>query len=231
MNSGWFSPKCFCHHGVDFIGSITALVWGVAAFQDLPVSPLMATVTVMTDFLSFFAFFRDDGVGWISINSPIESEETENDVIGLQQSWEQLKDSGRPVCLQTITELAHTHQVLTGKWLFYVSTGLKVDHVWSLVSRATLQESLGHSTKVSSFMGGDRTHVICIYNRDFTNTEEVLQLENRIRAVGIKCQLLYKPDVYTYLGIYRNNSWGLRPTIHESVFDLATNCSKVTSVQ
>ena len=153
------------------------------------------------------------------------------DVVGLQESWEQLKDSGRPICLQTITELAHMHHVLTGKWLFHVSTGLKANHIWSIVARATAMGNMGHSAKVSTYEGDSHTHVVCIYNDDFTKTEQVLELENRIRAAGIKCQLLYKPDVYTYLGVYRKNAWNLRPSIHESVFDLATNCSKVSSVE
>ena len=123
------------------------------------------------------------------------------------------------------------HHVLTGKWLFHVSTGLKADHIWSLVARATAKGSLGTSAKVSAFEGDSHTHVVCIYNEDYTKTEQVLELENKIRAIGIKCQLLYKPDVFTYLGIYRKNTWNIRPSIHESVFDLGANCSKVSSVE
>lgn len=36
----------------------------------------------------------------------------------------------------------------------------------------------------------------------------------------MKCLLTYKPDVYTYLGIYRANRWHLCPTLYESRFQL-----------
>ncbi len=179
----------------------------------------------------FFLFCRDDGIGWISVRSPHEVNRDDRDVIGLQSSWEELQASGRPVNLQTITELAHMHNVLAGKWLFHASTGLKVNHMWSLIAAAVVQGKMGDCAKVSPYEPQSKwgTHVCCIYNSDFTNFEEVLSLENQIRLVGIKCHLVYKPDVFTYLGIYRNNKWGLRPSIHESVFDLSTGCSKVVS--
>ena len=187
----------------------------------------------------FFKISREDGIGWICVRARDRRRRTERDddyydVDGLLESWERLLESGRPVCLQTITELAHMHKVLTGKWLFHVTTGLKVNHVWEIVARTTVNGELGTSAKVSPYegkQGESYRHVVCVYNDDFTNTEEVLALENKIRACGIKFQLLYKPDAFTHLGIYRNNAWKLRPTIHESVFDLATNCSKVTSVK
>ncbi len=177
---------------------------------------------------------RDDGIGWIGVVSPDDPTCQEHDVVGLQSSWEELQASGRPINLQTITELAHMHNVLTGKWLFHTSTGLKVNHMWSLIAAAVVQGNMGVSAKVSPYDPQDQqgkwgAHVCCIYNSDFTKVEEVLSLENKIRVLGIKCHLHYKPDVFSYLGIYRNNKWGLRPSIHESVFDLGTGCSKVIS--
>ncbi len=157
-------------------------------------------------------------------------------MIGLQSSWDELQASGRPINLQTITALAHRHNDLSGKWLYYASTGLKVDHMWSLTAGATVKGNLGNSAKVSAYdrayekYGKLATHVCCIYNNDFTNTEQVLSLENKIRNLGLKCPLQYKPDVFTHLGIYGKNEWGLRPFIHESKFDLATGCSKVVSI-
>lgn len=37
------------------------------------------------------------------------------DITGLQESWERLLDSGRPVTFQIVKELALNHRVLTGK--------------------------------------------------------------------------------------------------------------------
>lgn len=154
------------------------------------------------------------------------------DVIGLQESWEQLQQSGRPINYQTITQLAKAHDVTSGKWFMHVDSGGKVDHLWRLVAYGVMEGKLGQCAKVSPFddIGGHVKHVICIYNDTFTDAEEVFQLENAIRhACGIKCQMKYKPDVYTYLGVYRNNKWGLRPSVYESVYDISTGTSHVTT--
>ncbi|XP_016300195.1 UPF0696 protein C11orf68 homolog, partial [Sinocyclocheilus anshuiensis] len=66
----------------------------------------------------------------------------------------------------------------------------------------------------------DSRHVICVYNQNFTEEEQVMRLDAVIHAAGVKCVLYYKPDVYSYLGIYRNNRWKICPTIYESMFDL-----------
>lgn len=57
--------------------------------------------------------------------------------------------------------------------------------------------------------------MICVYTDDFTDRLGVLEADSAIRAAGIKCLLTYKPDVYTYLGIYRANRWHLCPTLYE----------------
>ncbi|CAH1791816.1 unnamed protein product [Owenia fusiformis] len=167
--------------------------------------------------------FKSEGYGWICVRSPNDNHESP-DKVQLQESWEMLCGSGRPINQQSITELALSHNATVGKWLFYTQTGLKVDHLWSLVARATYEGSLGSSAKVSAFDDvnpeGDPNHVVCIYNQNFTEEEEVYDLENKIRNTGLKCQMNYKPDIYTYIGIYRNNEWSLRPSIYKSVYEL-----------
>ena len=178
---------------------------------------------------------RADGIGWLAVRGPASlhqsAEECDPDVLGLQQSWDELKASGRTVNYQSIKEIAMMHHVKAGKWFFHLSSGLKVDHLWSVVAKGVVQGKLGGSAKVSPFDPHEEEykHVLLIYNDDFTNHEQVLDLENRIRAIGIKAQLIYKPDVYTYIGIYRNNVWGLRPTIYRSDFDVLAGHSKVVS--
>ncbi|KAL5009409.1 hypothetical protein ScPMuIL_014990 [Solemya velum] len=176
--------------------------------------------------------YRDDGIGWISIESD-KFYSPHRDVIGLQDSWEKLQQSGRPISITTITELAKMHNVTDGKWLFYVDTGLKVDHLWTLVSTGIANGTLNASSaKVSTVndLSGDTEHVICIYNTDFTDLSQVEGLNQEIRRIGIKCMLQYKPDVYTLIGIYRNNQWGLRPTIYQSSFDIGTGQSNVSQL-
>lgn len=158
------------------------------------------------------------------------TEETPDpDVTALEEAWESYQKSGEPINQFTITHLAKTFQAIAGKWLFYVGTGDKVDSVWAKVAKAVVSGSLCYYAKISPFdPSGSGSHVCCMYNDDFTNEDEVMALDKRIRASGIYTTLLYKPDVYTYLGIYRNNKWEVRPTIYLSVFDVVTRQSKVT---
>lgn len=90
------------------------------------------------------------------------------------------------------------------------------------------------SAKVSSHASDDKerrdNHVICVYNRDFTDEDRILQVEDSLRKAGIKCGMTYKPDAFTYLGIYRHNKWGMRPAIYKSEYDLNLGRSKVTAL-
>uniref|UniRef100_A0A1A8G7N4 Chromosome 11 open reading frame 68 n=1 Tax=Nothobranchius korthausae TaxID=1143690 RepID=A0A1A8G7N4_9TELE len=158
-------------------------------------------------------------VGWIAVLGPDHCPGG-GDVMGLQESWEKLLASSRPVTFQTVKELALNHGVLTGKWLMHLDSGFKVDHAWECVARATLEGKIS-TVKVSPFNPkAEGRQVICAYNHNFTDESEVMRLDSVIRATGVKCPLSYKPDVYSYLGIYRNNRWKLCPTIYESKFDL-----------
>lgn len=76
--------------------------------------------------------------------------------------------------------------------------------------------NLGYAAKVSARDPKQKTHVICVYTEDFTNEEQVRVVEKGLRKIGITAEMRYKPDVYTTLGIYRNNPWGLKPTIYTS---------------
>ncbi|KAM9835266.1 UPF0696 protein C11orf68 homolog [Syngnathus typhle] len=158
-------------------------------------------------------------VGWIAVRGP-DYRSHEGEVEALQESWEKLVASGRAVNFENVKELALNHGVLSGKWLMHLDPGFKVDHAWESVARATADGQIS-SVKVSPYdpVKGGR-HVICVYNDDFTDESQVVQLDACIRASGVKCPLAYKPDVYTYLGIYRSNRWRLCPTIYESQFSL-----------
>nr|XP_033813341.1 UPF0696 protein C11orf68 homolog [Geotrypetes seraphini] len=157
-------------------------------------------------------------IGWIAVYGPDFTPEAGR-VSELQDDWEQLQASSRKIDFDTVRELALNHGVLSGKWLMHLDTGFKVDHAWRQVAACVLEGRAGLA-KVSPFSSDSDKHVICVYNCNFTDEEKVMELDAAIRAAGIKCQLSYKPDVYTYLGIYRNNRWHLCPTIYESKFDL-----------
>ncbi|XP_043101115.1 UPF0696 protein C11orf68 homolog [Puntigrus tetrazona] len=158
-------------------------------------------------------------VGWIAVRGPHVSDDS-GDVEGLQDSWETLLESGRSVSFHSVRELALNHGVLDGKWLMHLDTGFKVDRAWESIARAVLDGKMDSAKVSPRDPGSDGRHVICVYNQDFTDEEQVMRLDAAIRRAGVKCVLHYKPDVYSYLGIYRNNRWRICPTIYESAFDL-----------
>ncbi|GCB80997.1 hypothetical protein scyTo_0021311 [Scyliorhinus torazame] len=160
-------------------------------------------------------------VGWIAVYGPASSPAPQRgDAEGLQEDWERLLSSGRLVTFETVKELALNRRVLSGKWLMHLDTGFKVDHAWGSIARAVLDGRVP-AAKVSPYCpSSDAKHVICVPGDNFTDESQVVRLDAAIRAVGIKCPLSYKPDAYTYLGLYRGNRWKLCPTIYESRYDL-----------
>lgn len=158
-------------------------------------------------------------VGWISVLGPDIGPSAE-DVTSLLESWECLLASGRTVSFQSVKELALNHNVPSGKWLMYLDSGFKVDHAWECVARATLEGKIYCVKVTPNDPTSGSKHVICVYNQNFTDENQVVRLDAVIRAAGVKCPLSYKPDVYSYLGIYRKNRWNMCPTIYESKFHL-----------
>ena len=57
-----------------------------------------------------------------------------------------------------------------------------------------------------------------------------MRVENLLRSAGVTSPLNYKPDIFSALGIYRNNRWGFRPTIYTSRCLVAEGRSRVETV-
>ena len=55
-----------------------------------------------------------------------------------------------------------------------------------------------------------------------------MRVENLLRSAGVPGELLYKPDIFSTLGIYRNNVWGFRPSIYMSKMARHEKKSKIT---
>ena len=72
--------------------------------------------------------------------------------------------------------------------------------------------------------------VICVYNTDYKDTEQVMRVENLMRSAGVATILNYKPDIFSALGICRNNKWGFRPTIYSSKLMMMEGRSRVETV-
>ncbi|XP_063293734.1 UPF0696 protein C11orf68 homolog [Pelobates fuscus] len=156
-------------------------------------------------------------VGWINVCGPGYGPDVKCGK-DLQDAWDKLQNTGWNINYECVRELALNFGVTSGKWLMHLETGFKVDHAWRGIATAVVDGHLSVA-KVSPFQP-DTKHVICVYTQDFTDEESIMQTDAVIRSSGIKCLLAYKPDIYTYLGIYRKNQWNICPTIYESRYDL-----------
>jgi len=180
---------------------------------------------------------RQDGIKWLNVSCKTPEDELPQDIDGLHKAWEKITESQTPVTYDSLKQLAIDHNVTSGKWLFDVPTGpSKVDLLWKIVVTNLIQnkmDGLSFTAKVSPYNRGPGKgdHVICIYNKNYTNTEEVYALEKAIIKAGVKCTLRYKPDVYTYCGVYRNrkrnHKHDHKHIIFVSDYDLETRESKI----
>ena len=57
---------------------------------------------------------------------------------------------------------------------------------------------------------------------------QVMKIENLLRSSGVLGELLYKPDIFSTLGIYRNNIWGFRPSIYSSKTTQSSGISRIS---
>ena len=119
-----------------------------------------------------------------------------------------------------VTDIDPMH---VGKWLIYLSCR-NVDYCWSRVRDATEAGTLGIAAKISTDwgkahdlagmltegLGGWRDHVICVYTADWEDREDLVRVGRRLADVdAVRTQtLLYKPDAFTYEGIWAGSSPG-----------------------
>jgi len=55
----------------------------------------------------------------------------------------------------------------------------------------------------------------------------VYELEAALRNIGIHTCLKYKPDVYSFIGIYRNNPFHIPPALYTSDYNVVTGQSQI----
>ena len=152
----------------------------------------------------------------------------EPSIADIRRDWQELQRSGKPVTKQAITDIASQHHFTWGKWLFFVNTGVAVDDVWRKVAKAVYKGTIPSvSAKVSPVTPGKPTHLICVYNDNFTDREEVMACEKALRGLDLQYVMHYKPDIYTDLNIYYSNPWSLRPTLYTSTYDKIRKTSQI----
>jgi len=153
----------------------------------------------------------------------------EKDIEAALEDWEKIILKRKPT-QEDISTIAKRHKILPGKWLLFPKTPEEANAAWaSIVDAAALGNLTGCTqVKISPTNPNERGYVICAYTDDYLNEEEVMAAAEALRAAlrgsgGDRCistyndsRLLYKADVYTYLGIYSKNEWSLKPTIYSS---------------
>jgi len=163
---------------------------------------------------------RSSGVGWIAV----KFRDRGRKVLEAKIAWDAFQGNKN---MEVVNNLAEKFGVNGGKWLCHLSTD-KIDEVWGKLATAMICGELGSSVymvKVSprqdvqgvSKEQSKGDHVICVYNTDYRDTRQVMKVESLMRTAGVASNLTYKPDIFSALGIYRNNEWGFRPTIYHSM--------------
>ena len=168
------------------------------------------------------------------------SEDTLLQNADLIRDWESLtSDPTSKIDYSSMKALARKHQVLGGKWLFMLDPRHDdIDAVWMFICSSVASGESPMPCVAAKITPKDDTspgrkergHMVSVYTRDFTDEGNVFAVEAALRSVPIKLNLSYKPDLYSVLGIYRNNKYGLRPTIYYSQFHLMSGKSVIESV-
>ncbi|MBA2960512.1 MULTISPECIES: putative phosphothreonine lyase domain-containg protein [Ramlibacter] len=100
---------------------------------------------------------------------------------------------------------AFTSTDASGKWLIFRPSAM-VDQAWiqvlALISTGGLI-CAKVSTRRGIVLGGYADHVICVYTRDWRDTEDVMKVRGVLRVAGFVEVLRYKRDLDTRLGIER----------------------------
>ena len=113
-----------------------------------------------------------------------------------------------------------------GTWLSHHDLGDPVDRAWEKIARATVEGKLGTHAKVTPCQDQEGredmyegNHVISVYIKDFTDKAEMLRVEKALRSLGITEIMKFKPCIFSFLGIYSNNEWKVKPTFYTSCWD------------
>jgi Bles03-like protein len=117
-----------------------------------------------------------------------------------------------------IDAFARDSGLVNAKWLIY-SAPENINDVWKAVAQAFIQEELGNSIKVPTATpeeGDTERYLICVYTANYLDTSDVQRVRDRLRSLGFDAVLYYKPDLCTYLQIYRKNFPRLRASRYSS---------------
>jgi hypothetical protein len=92
-----------------------------------------------------------------------------------------------------------------GKWLIFLDKD-ETDEMWVKIRNATVKGLLGFSAKVSTAKENpdsrDERFVIYVYTPDWSNEEEVINIREELKKLGVEQRIGYKRNIETYHGEY-----------------------------
>jgi hypothetical protein len=92
-----------------------------------------------------------------------------------------------------------------GKWLIFQEPD-QVDVSWKKVREATVEGTLGISTKVSTAKPNpesrDNRKVIYVYTKDWADEADVMRVRQKLRDLGFVDRIGYKRNIETFAGEY-----------------------------
>lgn len=106
-----------------------------------------------------------------------------------------------PLSVEELDKLAQESGILIGKWLIYRNSS-EINAVWKTIAKSTINGELGISAKAGTAKQSKRRHVICAYTSNYLDLVDVMRVREKLEELGFVEKLCYKPDIYTYLGIY-----------------------------
>ena len=149
-------------------------------------------------------------------------------------TWEAIrKQSDDKIWLDSITEVAKKHQVMTGYWFITIpkKDTTNIDKTWRRVCHAVHKGLFGRYTVARVVVQyGDcdsrkvykddkknpSPYLMSINTSDYTNVNEVMLTENVLRDIGVQHKLQYKPHIFKLLKIHADNALDNWPTLYKS---------------
>ena len=127
--------------------------------------------------------------------------------------------------------MAKKYEVFTGKWMVSVPW-TEADEVWKKLVRGLLDGKFSEDLGVTFIKVFGRSNpkknpfcrekgklvdnsMMIVATPDWRNKEKTMKVPKVIRSLGIDVEkFYYKSDLYSTLDIYKNNDYGLSPTIY-----------------
>lgn len=137
--------------------------------------------------------------------------------------WDELIEAKTPVS-DDVDFIARKYKLMGGKWMIFPSRS-ESDTVWKRLCHALIVEkSLGGCSEIKISTASetdDERHVLIAYTDDYSDSQGAFgvasEISRHLQSLCIKMadtRMLYKPDIYTHLGIYAKNPYNLKPTIY-----------------